>query len=155
MQVTRLEVGLRARKRGDHAAKVRQHSHVVDPVQQLRDAGAPTDPVPGCEWVEEPLGQDVRADGGPAYMAINDALALVNRTGNLPVPLHLRNAPTKLMAELEYGKEYKYAHDYENHFVKQEYLPKEILGERLWKGQENPAEHKLIEQMRRLWGDRF
>ena len=87
-----------------------------------------------------------------AYMAINDALALVNRTGNLPVPLHLRNAPTKLMAELEYGKEYKYAHDYENHFVKQEYLPKEILGERLWKGQENPAEHKLIEQMRRLWG---
>ena len=90
-----------------------------------------------------------------AYMAINDALALVNRTGNLPVPLHLRNAPTKLMAELEYGKEYKYAHDYENHFVKQEYLPKEILGERLWKGQENPAEHKLIEQMRRLWGDRF
>ncbi len=60
-----------------------------------------------------------------AYMAINDALALVNRTGNLPVPLHLRNAPTKLMAELEYGKEYKYAHDYENHFVKQEYLPKE------------------------------
>ena len=88
-------------------------------------------------------------------MAINDALALVNRTGNLPVPLHLRNAPTKLMAELEHGKEYKYAHDYENHFVKQEYLPKEILGERLWKGQENPAEHKLIEQMRRLWGDRF
>ena len=61
-----------------------------------------------------------------AYMAINDALALVNRTGNLPVPLHLRNAPTKLMAELEYGKEYKYAHDYENHFVKQEYLPKEF-----------------------------
>ena len=90
-----------------------------------------------------------------AYMAINDALALVNRTGNLPVPLHLRNAPTKLMAELEYGKEYKYAHDYENHFVKQEYLPKEILGERLWKGQENPSEHKLIEQMRRLWGDRY
>ena len=68
-----------------------------------------------------------------AYMAINDALALVNRTGNLPVPLHLRNAPTKLMAELEYGKEYKYAHDYENHFVKQEYLPKEILGERTGK----------------------
>ena len=61
-----------------------------------------------------------------AYMAINDALELVNRTGNLPVPLHLRNAPTKLMAELNYGKDYKYAHDYENHFVKQEFLPKEI-----------------------------
>ena len=90
-----------------------------------------------------------------AYMAINDALELVNRTGNLPVPLHLRNAPTKLMAELNYGKDYKYAHDYENHFVKQEFLPKEILNERLWKGQENTSEHKLIEQMRRLWGDRY
>lgn len=90
-----------------------------------------------------------------AYKAINDALALVERTGNLPVPLHLRNAPTKLMAELDYGKEYKYAHDYENHFVEQDYLPPEIKGQRIWQGQENPSEHKLIEQMRRLWGDRF
>lgn len=90
-----------------------------------------------------------------AYKAINDALALVERTGNLPVPLHLRNAPTKLMAELNYGKEYKYAHDYENHFVEQDYLPPEIKGQRIWQGQENPSEHKLIEQMRRLWGDRF
>ena len=90
-----------------------------------------------------------------AYMAINDALELVNRTGNLPVPLHLRNAPTKLMAELNYGKDYKYAHDYENHFVKQEFLPKEILNERLWKGPETPSDHKLIEQMRHLWGDRY
>ena len=90
-----------------------------------------------------------------AYKAINDALALVERTGNLPVPLHLRNAPTKLMAELNYGKGYKYAHDYENHFVEQDYLPPEIKGQRIWQGQENPSEHKLIEQMRRLWGDRF
>lgn len=90
-----------------------------------------------------------------AYKAINDALALVERTGNLPVPLHLRNAPTKLMVELNYGKEYKYAHDYENHFVEQDYLPPEIKGQRIWQGQENPSEHKLIEQMRRLWGDRF
>ena len=90
-----------------------------------------------------------------AYKAINDALALVERTGNLPVPLHLRNAPTKLMAELNYGKEYKYAHDYENNFVEQDYLPPEIKGQRIWQGQENPSEHKLIEQMRRLWGDRF
>ena len=90
-----------------------------------------------------------------AYKAINDALALVERTGNLPVPLHLRNAPTKLMAELNYGKEYKYAHDYKNHFVEQDYLPPEIKGQRIWQGQENPSEHKLIEQMRRLWGDRF
>ena len=90
-----------------------------------------------------------------AYLAIDEALDLVSRTGNLPVPLHLRNAPTKLMRELDYGKEYKYAHDYEGHFVRQEYLPKELLGERLWKGQENPAESKLTERMRRLWGDRF
>ena len=90
-----------------------------------------------------------------AYKAINSALELVNKTGNLPVPLHLRNAPTQLMKELDYGKEYKYAHDYENHFVKQDYLPKEVSGQRIWHGQENPAEHKLIEQMRKLWGNRF
>ena len=90
-----------------------------------------------------------------AYMAINSALELVNKTGNLPVPLHLRNAPTQLMKELDYGKEYKYAHDYDNHFVKQDYLPKEVGDQRIWHGQENPAEHKLIEQMRRLWGNRF
>ena len=87
-----------------------------------------------------------------AYMAINDALALVEQTGNLPVPLHLRNAPTSLMKELGYGKEYKYAHDYENNFVKQEYLPKEILNHRFWKGRNNPAEQKLVEQMKSLWG---
>ena len=90
-----------------------------------------------------------------AYMAINEALELVNRTGNLPVPLHLRNAPTKLMAELDYGKEYKYAHDYPGHFVKQEYLPKELQGKHLWKGQPNPAEQKLIDRMRALWGARY
>lgn len=90
-----------------------------------------------------------------AYKAINEALELVNRTGDLPVPLHLRNAPTKLMAELDYGKEYKYAHDYPGHFVEQEYLPKELKGIRLWKGQPNPAEQKLIDRMRSLWGDRY
>ena len=90
-----------------------------------------------------------------AYMAINDALALVERTGNLPVPLHLRNAPTALMKELDYGKEYKYAHDYKDNFVKQDYLPKEVLNQRFWKGQNNPAEQKLVEHMKKLWGDRF
>lgn len=90
-----------------------------------------------------------------AYRAIDDALALVNRTGDLPVPLHLRNAPTQLMAELNYGRDYKYAHDYANHFVRQDYLPNELLGERIWKGQENPAERKLTDQVKRLWGDRF
>jgi len=90
-----------------------------------------------------------------AYMAIDEAIQLVNRTGNLPVSLHLRNAPTKLMAELDYGKEYKYAHSFENNFVKQEYMPKEILKERFWKSQSNPAEQKMAEHLKRLWKDRF
>jgi putative ATPase len=95
------------------------------------------------------------AKSNSSYMALETATELVNRTGNLPVPLHLRNAPTQLMNELGYHKGYKYAHDYEGHFVDQEYLPKELLKERFWIGQENPAEHKLIEQMKRLWGDRY
>ena len=95
------------------------------------------------------------AKSNSAYLAIDDALALVNRTGNLPVPLHLRNAPTQLMAELNYGKEYKYAHDFEGHFDRQEYLPHELKNERLWVGQPNAAESKLIEHMKNLWGERF
>ena len=90
-----------------------------------------------------------------AYMAIDEAISLVNQTGNLPVPLHLRNAPTGLMKELNYGKDYKYAHSYEGNFVEQEYLPKEILKERFWKAQSNPAESKLTEFMKRLWGKRY
>lgn len=90
-----------------------------------------------------------------AYMAVDDAIAYVRETGNLPVPLHLRNAPTKLMKELDYGKEYKYAHSYEGNFVKQDFLPPEALNMRFWKGQDNPAESRLTEQMRKLWGDRF
>ena len=95
------------------------------------------------------------AKSNSAYLAIDEALALVNRTGNLPVPRHLRNAPTKLMSELNYGKEYKYAHDYEGHFVKQAYLPHEVENERLWIGQSNASESKLIQYMKSLWGDRF
>ena len=90
-----------------------------------------------------------------AYRAINDALELVNRTGNLPVPLHLRNAPTKLMKELGYGKEYKYSHDYPNHFVAQQFLPDELTSERIWKGQDNPAEKTLTDRLRALWKGRF
>ncbi|GHV49980.1 ATPase AAA [Bacteroidia bacterium] len=90
-----------------------------------------------------------------AYMSIETALGLVEQTGNLPVPLHLRNAPTKLMKELDYGKDYKYAHDYENNFVKQDFLPPELLSHRIWIPQPNPAEQKLSAQMRRLWGERF
>ncbi len=90
-----------------------------------------------------------------AYMAINDAIATVRETGNLPVPLHLRNAPTQLMAELDYGKNYKYAHDYKGHFVEQQYLPDALQKSRWWKPQENPAENKLKEQMNRLWKNRY
>lgn len=90
-----------------------------------------------------------------AYEGINTALGLVRRTGNLPVPLHLRNAPTKLMKQLGYGKDYKYAHAYEGHFVKQQFLPDEVQHERLWHAQDNPAETKLKERMINLWGERF
>lgn len=86
-----------------------------------------------------------------AYLAIDAAIAKVNETGNLPVPLHLRNAPTSLMKELDYGKEYKYAHDYENNFVKQEYLPKELKNTRFWEAQNNPQEAKMRELMKKLW----
>lgn len=88
-----------------------------------------------------------------AYLAIDSAIAKVEQTGNLPVPLHLRNAPTSLMKELDYGKEYKYAHDYENNFVKQEYLPKELKNSRFWQSQPNPAEAKMNDLMKKLWGE--
>jgi putative ATPase len=86
-----------------------------------------------------------------AYMAIENALAEVEKSGNLPVPLHLRNAPTKLMKNLDYGKDYKYAHDYEGNFVEQEFLPKEIKDLRFWQAQNNPQEAKIQERMQQLW----
>lgn len=90
-----------------------------------------------------------------AYEGINSALELVRQTGNLPVPLHLRNAPTKLMKQLGYGKDYKYAHAYAGHFVEQQFLPDELTQTRIWHAQENPAEAKLKERMVHMWGDRF
>jgi putative ATPase len=87
-----------------------------------------------------------------AYLAIDDALALVEETGNLPVPLHLRNAPTKLMKDLNYGADYKYSHDYPNHFVKQQFMPDELIDHRIWKVQENTAEKKLGDWLKGLWG---
>lgn len=90
-----------------------------------------------------------------AYMSVDEAIALVNETGNLPVPLHLRNAPTKLMKELNYGKEYKYAHSFENNFVQQDYVPKEIQGRQFWKPQQNAAESKIVEWLKKLWKDRY
>lgn len=90
-----------------------------------------------------------------AYEGINTALELVRQTGNLPVPLHLRNAPTRLMKQLGYGKDYKYAHAYAGNFVEQQFLPDEVQHQRLWHAQQNPAEAKMQERMLQLWGKRF
>ena len=90
-----------------------------------------------------------------AYEGINSALELVRQTGNLPVPLHLRNAPTKLMKQLGYGKDYKYAHAYQGNFVQQQFLPDEVKGSRIWHPQNNAQEAKIKERMQSLWGERF
>lgn len=88
------------------------------------------------------------------YAAINEALAFVKKTGNLPVPLHLRNAPTKLMKDLDYGKNYKYAHAHEGNFVEQEFLPGEISGTKFYEPGNNSKENKIRESLARKWGDR-
>ncbi len=90
-----------------------------------------------------------------AYLAIDAALALVEKTGNLPVPLHLRNSPTKLMKDLNYGKNYKYSHDFPNNFVIQQFMPDELQKTSIWKVQNNPAEKKLGEWLHSLWKDRY
>ena len=90
-----------------------------------------------------------------AYAGINLAIEKVKQTGNLPVPLHLRNAPTKLMKDLGYGKDYKYAHAYEGNFVRQQFLPDDLADLRLWHAQSNPSEDKLKDRMVKLWGERF
>ena len=90
-----------------------------------------------------------------AYLGIDAALGLVQRTGNQPVPLHLRNAPTKLMKDLGYHDGYKYSHDYPGHFTPQQYLPDALQQERLWHGQHSPAEEKLYERMVNYWGERY
>ena len=89
-----------------------------------------------------------------AYLAINQALELVEKTGNLPVPLHLRNAPTKLMDELGYGDGYQYAHDFPNHFVKQQFMPDLLQGTKLWHAQGSPQEQKMADWMKYLWEDK-
>ena len=90
-----------------------------------------------------------------AYNAINSALQLVKQTGNLPVPLHLRNAPTKLMADLGYSDGYKYSHDYPEHFVQQQFMPDDLQNVRIWHAQENQAEQKHRERMMKCWGSRY
>lgn len=90
-----------------------------------------------------------------AYLAIGAALEQVKQSGNLPVPLHLRNAPTKLMKDIGYGKDYKYPHDYLNNFVEQDYLPDAISDKRFWSPQSNPSENKMKERLEFLWNKKY
>ena len=93
------------------------------------------------------------AKSNSAYLAIDGALALVNETGNAPVPLHLRNAPTGLMKQLGYGKDYQYAHDFPGHFVVEQYMPEELNHPQLWQPQDNPAENQMAARQQARWGD--
>lgn len=90
-----------------------------------------------------------------AYLAVDEALACVRKTGNQPVPLHLRNAPTQLMKSLGYHDGYKYAHDFPDHFVEQQYFPDQLKDSRFWHAQHSPSEEKQYQWMLRCWGDRF
>lgn len=90
-----------------------------------------------------------------AYLAVDEALACVRKTGNQPVPLRLRNAPTQLMKSLGYHDGYKYAHDFPDHFVEQQYLPDQLKDSRFWHAQHSPSEEKQYQWMLRCWGDRF
>ncbi len=95
------------------------------------------------------------AKSNASYEAIKDAQALVKQTGDLPVPLHLRNAPTKMMKNMDYGKNYKYAHSFENNFTEQEFLPEKLSGTTLYHPQPNPAEQKTRAHLKELWKAKY
>jgi putative ATPase len=95
------------------------------------------------------------AKSNSTYVAIDKALAKVRETGNLPIPLHLRNAPTKLMKDLNYGKNYQYAHNFEGNFIHQEFLPNEIAGEVFFEPAKNAAELKIRELLKQLWKEKY
>lgn len=95
------------------------------------------------------------AKSNASYMAIGDATSLVERTGDLPVPLHLRNAPTRLMKDLDYGKNYQYAHAYENNFAEQEFLPEAISGTRLYDPGNNPREIEQRSALKKMWKEKY
>ncbi len=86
-----------------------------------------------------------------SYLAIDEALAMVRKTGDLPVPLHLRNAPTKMMKQMDYGKDYQYAHQFENNFVLQEFLPEAISGTRFYSPQKNAREEEIRQFLKTRW----
>ena len=86
-------------------------------------------------------------------MAINSALAQVEKSGDLPVPLHLRNAPTSLMKEMGYGADYKYAHNYPGHFVRQQFMPDMLVGTRFWHPADNSAETRMDDLQKARWGN--
>jgi len=90
-----------------------------------------------------------------AYKAINKAQEKVRQTGNLPIPLHLRNAPTKLMKEIGYGEDYKYAHDYKNQFIEQEFLPEEIKGTKLYQPGDNQKEKSIRDFLKSRWNKKY
>lgn len=89
------------------------------------------------------------------YAAINEAMAFVKKTGNLPVPLHLRNAPTKLMKEMDYGKDYQYAHSYKGNFVDMEFLPEEIKGTKFYHPADNATEKKINDELNKKWKQKY
>ncbi|MBS1564857.1 MAG: replication-associated recombination protein A, partial [Bacteroidetes bacterium] len=95
------------------------------------------------------------AKSNAAVVAIGEAMAAVRRHGDLPVPMHIRNAPTKLMKNLDYGKGYQYSHSYENNFSSQEYLPEKIAGTRFYEPGKNPREEELRKFLRNLWKDKY
>jgi putative ATPase len=86
-----------------------------------------------------------------SYMAIESAISAVKQAGGLPVPLHLRNAPTKLMKQLDYGKDYKYAHSFQGNFVDQEFLPEQISGSKFYQPGNNPKEIEILKKLQSLW----
>ena len=90
-----------------------------------------------------------------SYLAINKAQKIVKETGNLSVPIHLRNAPSKLMKDLDYGKNYKYAHDYQGNFTSEEFLPDTIIKTKIYNPGNNARENKFREELKKMWGDKY
>lgn len=116
----------------------------------LRKIGWPEGRIPLAECV---IYLATSPKSNSAYLAVDEAIARVRSEGNLPVPLHLRNAPTSLMKKMGYGRDYKYSHDYPGHFVRQQFMPDALQGTRFWNPADNPSEARMAELHRSRWGD--